>query len=111
MAAYRAGRYSEAAEALLTVVDEDPRQMTAWTLVLDALARTSDPRTSDTADLALLLYPTVPSILIPAAEAYRAAGRSDDARTAAESALRALDAGPDDAALRQRADALLSSLR
>lgn len=111
MAAYRAGRYAEAAEALLDVVDRDPRQIEAWPLVLDALARTSDSRAGDTADLALLLYPTVPSVLVPAAEVFRAAGRMDDAHDAAHAALRALDAGPDDLSLRQRADALLSSLR
>lgn len=110
-AAYRAGRYAEAVDALLIVVDEDPRQMTAWALALDALARTSDARAGDTADLALLLYPSVPSILVPAAEALKSAGRSAAAREAAESALRGLDAGTDDPALRQRADALLSSLR
>ena len=37
--------------------------------------------------------------------------RSDDAREAAESALSVLGAGTDDPALRQRADAVLSSLR
>ena len=110
-AAYRAGRYADAADALLIVVDENPRQMTAWALVLDALARTEDPRAGDTADLALLLFPTVPSILVPAAEALHAIGRSEDAIDAASSALRALDSGTDNPALRQRADALLSSLR
>ena len=110
-AAYRAGRYAEAADALLGVVDEDPRQMAAWEMALDALARTSDPRAGDTADLALLLFPTVPSILVPAAEALQSAGRVNPAIDAANSALRALDAGNGDPALRQRADAVLSSLR
>ncbi|GAB5534247.1 MAG: hypothetical protein Rubg2KO_04960 [Rubricoccaceae bacterium] len=110
-AAYRAGRYAEAADALLSVVDENPRQMTAWALALDALARTSDSRAGDTAELALLLYPTVPSILVPAAEALQSAGRSSAAIDAASSALRGLDSGDDDPALRQRADAVLSSLQ
>ena len=110
-AAYRAGRYAEAAEALLGVIDEDPRRIEAWPLALDALTRTSDARAGDTADLALLLFPTLPSILVPAAEALLSVGRTDDARSAAESALRSLDGATDDPALRQRADALLSSLR
>ncbi|MEO0559528.1 MAG: hypothetical protein AAF170_15235 [Bacteroidota bacterium] len=109
--AYRAGRYAEAAETLLAVIDANPRQMRAWALALDALARTSDSRAGDTADLALLLFPTVPSILVPASEALSAAGRTSDAREAATSALRALDANDDDPALRQRAESVLSSLR
>lgn len=110
-AAYRAGRFTEAADALLGVVEDDPRQLEAWALVLNALARASDNRAGDTAEMAVLLYPTVPSILVPAAEAFRSANRPAEARSAAESALRILDSGADDASLRQRADALLSSLR
>lgn len=111
VAAYRAGRFAEAADALLAVVDDNPRQLEAWPMLLDALARTADSRAGDTADLALLLFPTLPTILVPAAEALHAIGRTEDAQEAVRSALRALDSGTDDPALRQRADALLSSFR
>lgn len=105
-ALYSAGRYEEAADALLDVVGDDPRRIDAWALALDALAQTADPRAGATADDALLLFPSVPSVLAPAAEAYLAAGRAADARAAAERGLIALDvlgaAAPDAAALRTR---------
>ena len=108
--AYRAGRYADAANALLEALDADPRQLDAWPLALDALTRTSDARAGDTADLAVLLYPTVPAILVPAAEAFAALGRTDEARDAATSALRVLGESGD-AELRARGQSLLSSLR
>ncbi|MEM1118668.1 MAG: tetratricopeptide repeat protein, partial [Bacteroidota bacterium] len=90
-ALHAAGRYAEAADALLDLVEREPRRLDAWALALDALARTGDPRAGATADDALLLFPSVPSVLAPAAEAYLAAGRSADARDAAERGLQALD--------------------
>ena len=108
--AYRAGRYAEAADALLDALDADPRQLDAWPLALDALTRTDDARAGDTAELAVLLYPTVPAILVPAAEAFAALGRSPEAREAAEAALRVLGESGD-ATLRARGQSLLSSLR
>ena len=108
--AYRAGRYAEAADALLDALDADPRQLDAWPFALDALTRASDARAGDTAELAVLLYPTVPAILVPAAEAFAALGRTQEARDAAEAALRTLGAAGD-AALRARGQSLLSSLR
>ncbi len=109
---YAAGRYAEAADALLDRLADDPRDLDAWTLALDALARTADPRAGATADDALLLFPTTPSILAPAAEAYAAAGRAADAEATARRGLTALDAlGPDAAdadALRARFQRVLT---
>ena len=111
-ALFAAGRYAEAADALLAELDEDPRRVDAWALVLQALARTADPRAGATADDALLLFASVPAVVVGAAEAYQAAGRDADARDTAQRGLDALDwlgdAVPDASALRARLDALLS---
>ncbi len=98
------------ADAALAIVSGDPRRLDAWAEALTALAATRDPRAGATADDATLLFPTVPSILAPAAEAYLAAGRSADAIRTARSGLAALDAAPD-AILRARLDRVLSLLR
>lgn len=82
------------ADEALAVVGADPRRLDAWAAALDALARTADPRAGDTADEATLLFPTVPSILAPAADAYLAAGRPGDAARAARAGLAALAARP-----------------
>lgn len=105
---YAAGRYAEAADALLDALADDPRDVAAWALALDALARTADPRAGATADDALLLFPTVPAVLVPAAEAYAAAGRTADARTTAQRGLNALDTLGDDV---PDADALRARLQ
>ena len=111
-ALFAAGRYADAADALLAETDRDPRQVDAWALALQALARTADPRAGTTADDALLLFPSVPAVVASAAEAYAAAGRPADARTAAQRGLDALDrlgdALPDADSIRTRLDALLS---
>ena len=108
---YAAGRYAEAADALLDALADDPRDLDAWALALDALARTADPRAGATADDALLLFPTVPAVLVPAAEAYAAAGRTADAETTARRGLDALDTlggdVPDADALRARLQRVL----
>ena len=107
-----AGRYAEAAEALLAEVDADPRRVDAWALALQALARTADPRAGATADDALLLFSSSLPVVTAAAEAYAAAGRADDARQTAQRGLSLLDvvgdSVPDTAALRTRLDAVLS---
>ena len=105
---HAAGRYAEAADALLDLVESEPRRLDAWALALDALARTADPRAGATADDALLLFPSVPSVLAPAAEAYLASGRPADARAAAERGLAALDVLGDEA---DDADALRARLQ
>jgi hypothetical protein len=104
------------ADDALAVVAADPRRLDAWAVALDALVRTADPRTGDTADEATLLFPTVPSVLAPAAEAYLAAGRPADAAEAAARGLAALDAAtaPEDdpassAALRARLERALAA--
>jgi predicted Zn-dependent protease len=98
VALHAAGRYAEAADALLALLDDDPRRLDAWALALDALAQTTDPRAGAVADDALLLFPTVPSVLAPAAEAYLAAGRGADAAAAAQRGIEALAAlDPDEA--------------
>ena len=111
-ALFAAGHYAQAADALLAELDRDPRAPDGWALVLQALARTADPRAGATADDALLLFSSVPSVVVGAAEAYAAAGRADDARRTAQRALGALDrlgdAAPDAGALRARLDVLLS---
>ncbi len=110
---YAAGRYAEAADALLDALANDPRDLDAWALALDALARTTDPRAGATADDALLLFPTTPAVLVPAAEAYAAAGRAADAQATARRGLTALDAlgdaVPDAEALRTRLQRVLGS--
>ena len=68
------GRRSER-RCALAIVAADPRRLDAWADALTALAAAADPRAAETADEATLLFPTVPSILAPAAEAYLAAGR------------------------------------
>lgn len=102
------------ADEALAVVAADPRRLDAWAAALDALARTADPRAGDTADEATLLFPTVPSVLAPAADAYLAAGRPSDAARAARSGLTALGALPSGdpiaAALRARFDRVLGSI-
>ncbi|WP_420454174.1 tetratricopeptide repeat protein [Rubrivirga sp.] len=109
---FAAGRFAEAADALLAEVDADPRRVESWALALQALAQTADPRAGATADDALLLFPTAPAVLAGAAEAYGAAGRTDDARAVAQRGLDALDLLgdrlPDTDALRVRLDAVLS---
>jgi hypothetical protein len=99
-------------DALLAQVDADPRRVDLWVQALDALAAAADPRAGATADDALLLYPSVPAVLAPAAEAYAAAGRTGDARATAQRGLDALDLLGDDLpdadALRLRLDAVLS---
>ena len=111
-ALFEAGRYAEAADALLAEIDADPRQLELWALALQALAQTADPRAGSTADDALLLFSSAPAVVTAAAEAYAAAGRLDDARDAARQGLGALDLVgdtlPDAAALRARLDAVLS---
>jgi predicted Zn-dependent protease len=107
--AFLAGRYAEAADALLAVLADDPRRLDAWALALDALARSADPRSGTTADDATLLFPTVLAILAPAAEAYLAAGRPADARAAAQAGLAALDTTDDDPALRARLQRALAA--
>lgn len=101
------------ADALLATVEADPRRLDVWALALAALAQAGDPRAGATADDALLLFPTVPSVLAPAAEAYLAAGRPADARRAAQSGLDALDAlgsaVADADALRVRLDRVLGA--
>ena len=109
-AAHAAGRYAEAADALFAVVEADPRRLDAWPLALDALARSGDARAADAAALAVLLYPALPSVLVPAGEAFASAGQSGDARDAATAALQALDVADDAPDLRARAQSLLSSL-
>ena len=97
------------ADAALAVAAADPRRLDAWAAALDALARTADPRAGDTADEATLLFPTVPSVLAPAAEAYLAAGRASDAARVARAGLAALaDAGAS-ADLRARLDRALAA--
>ncbi len=111
-ALFAAGRFAEAADALLAELDADPRQVDRWALALQALAQTADARAGATADDALLLFPSVPAVLAGAAEAYGAAGRADDARAVARRGLDALDLLgdrlPDADALRLRLDAVLS---
>ena len=111
-ALFERGRFAEAADALLAEIDADPRAVATWALALQALALTSDARAGATADDALLLFGSVPSVLAGAAEAYGAAGRTDDARATARRGLDALallgDAVPDAPALRLRLDAVLS---
>ena len=111
-ALFAAGRYADAAEALLAEVDRDPRRIEGWSLALQALARTADPRAGAVADDALLLFSSVPSVVAGAAEAYAAAGRADDARATAQRGLDALarlgDDVPDAGPLRARLDAVLS---
>ncbi|MEM0962892.1 MAG: tetratricopeptide repeat protein [Bacteroidota bacterium] len=110
---FEAGRYAEAADALLVTVEDNPRDLEAWDLALRSLAETADPRAAQVADDALLLFGSVPSILASAAEAYASIGRSDDARSAAQRGLDALDLIGDDAvgagALRQRLEAVLQT--
>ena len=93
--------------ALLALVEADPRRLDVWAQVLEALAASADPRAGAVADDALLLFPAVPSVAAPAAEAYLAAGRPADARRAAERALATL--GDGDAAVRARLDAVLDA--
>ncbi len=111
-ALFAAGQYAQAADALLAELDDDPRRVGTWALALQALARTADPRAGATADDALLLFSSVPAVVVGAAEAYAAAGRDGDARDTAQRGLDALDrlgdAVPDAPALRARLDALLS---
>ena len=111
-ALFAAGQFAEAADALLAEIDDDPRQIDRWALALQALAQTADPRAGATADDALLLFASVPSVLVGAAEAYAAAGRTDDGLAAAQRAADALDLLgddlPDAPALRARLDAVLS---
>ena len=101
------------ADEALAVVADDPRRLDAWAIALTALARTADPRAGETADEATLLFPTVPSILAPAAEAYLAAARPADAARAARAGLAALDAArdtaPDALSLRSRLDRALAA--
>ncbi|HEX9951720.1 MAG TPA: hypothetical protein VGB53_08125, partial [Rubricoccaceae bacterium] len=78
------------ADAALAIVADDPRRLDAWAAALTALATSGDPRAGDTADEATLLFPTLPAILAPAAEAYLAAGRPADAARAARAGLAAL---------------------
>lgn len=109
---FTAGRFADAADALLAEIGADPRQVDRWALALQALAQTADARAGATADDALLLFPSVPSVLVGAAEAFVAAGRTEDARDAARRATEALDLLgddlPDAPALRARLDALPS---
>ena len=97
-------------EGLLARIEDDPRQVDAWADALAALAAARDPRAGATADDALLLFGSVPSVLVGAAEAYASAGRADDALEAAGRAREALallgDALEDADALRARLDAL-----
>ena len=97
------------ADAALVIVAADPRRLDSWAEALTALASARDPRAGTTADDATLLFPTVPSVLAPAAEAYLAAGRPTDAARTARAGLAALDAAPD-AALRARLDLVLSQI-
>ena len=94
-------------DALLALVEADPRRLDVWARALDALAASADPRAGAVADDALLLFPAVPAVAAPAAEAYLAAGRPADARRAAERALATL--GDGDGALRARLDAVLAA--
>ena len=96
-------------DALLAVVEADPRRLDVWARALQALAASADPRAGAVADDALLLFPAVPAVAAPAAEAYLAAGRSADARRAAERALAALGDAPDADALRARLDRVLAA--
>lgn len=105
---FAAGQYAEAADVLLDALADDPRDLRAWALALDALARSADPRAGATADDALLLFPSVPAVLAPAAEAYAAAGRTSDAKAAAQRGLDTLDALGDDV---PGADALRARLQ
>ena len=88
------------ADEALAIVADDPRRLDAWAAALAALAAAQDPRAGDTADEATLLFPTLPSILAPAAEAYLAAGRPADAARTARAGLAAL--GASDPPLRAR---------
>ena len=94
-------------DALLALVEADPRRLDVWAQALGALAASADPRAGAVADDALLLFPVVPAVAAPAAEAYLAAGRPADARRAAERALATL--GDGDGALRARLDAVLAA--
>ena len=99
-------------DALLQIVEADPRRLDVWARALQALAAAADPRAGAVADDALLLFPAVPAVAAPAAEAYLAAGRPADARRAAERALAALDTLGDVAdadALRARLDRVLAA--
>ncbi|MGB3543008.1 hypothetical protein, partial [Rubrivirga sp.] len=97
-------------EDLLDRVDADPRAVDAWVEVLRAMAQAGDARAGETADDALLLFGSVPSVLVGAAEAYVAADRGADALDASARALEAItllgDALQDADALRARLDAL-----
>ena len=94
-------------DALLAVVEADPRRIDVWAEALAVLAAAADPRAGAVADDALLLFPAVPSVAAPAAEAYLAAGRPADARRAAQRALATL--GDGDGPLRARLDAVLAA--
>ena len=95
------------ADEALAIVADDPRRLDAWAAALAALAAAQDPRAGDTADEATLLFPTLPSILAPAAEAYLAAGRPADAARAARAGLAVL--GASDPPLRARLDRALAA--
>lgn len=95
------------ADEALAIVADDPRRLDAWAAALAALAAAQDPRAGDTADEATLLFPTLPSILAPAAEAYLAAGRPADAARTARAGLAAL--GASDPPLRARLDRALAA--
>ncbi|MDT0630972.1 tetratricopeptide repeat protein [Rubrivirga litoralis] len=103
---------AESVDALLATVEADPRRLDVWARALQALAASGDPRAGAVADDALLLFPAVPAVATPAAEAYFAAGRPADARRAAERARAALDAqgdAPDADDLRARLDRVLAA--
>ena len=95
------------ADEALAIVADDPRRLDAWAAALAALAAAQDPRAGDTADEATLLFPTLPSILAPAAEAYLAAGRPADAARTARAGLAVL--GASDPPLRARLDRALAA--
>lgn len=97
-------------EDLLNQVDANPRQVDVWAQLLQTLAQASDARAGATADDALLLFGSVPSVLVGAAEAYASAGRTADALDASARALEALsllgEALEDADTLRDRLEAL-----
>lgn len=100
----------ETIDDLIERVDANPRQVEAWARLLQALAQAGDGRAASTADDALFLFGSVPSVLVGAAEAFASAGRTADALDASGRALEAItllgDALEDADALRARLEAL-----
>jgi hypothetical protein len=96
-------------DALRARVDAEPGDLAAWTRLLDLFAASGDPRGAVAADDAVLFFPASPAVLAPAAEIYRASGRSADAAAAARAGLAALDSLGDDAP--DDADAMRARLR